>query len=565
MVKTTSLVLFALAVSLVAICTHSSRAEWIENGIPICTDTGLQQDLQLAAVAGGGAVIVYEDDRDDIGDIYVQRLSSGGIVSWATDGVPVCSAGDHQYSPQIIADGSGGAIITWADQRSGLADIYAQRISAAGAMLWDVNGVAICDTSMSQDGPQLVSDGSGGAIITWHDYRSTVDAGIFAQRVDPNGNVLWTSSGVTICRETGNQLDPQIISDGAGGAIITWTDYRYGNDDIFAARVDADGTPLWTTNGVPICTAMGGQEDPQIISDGAEGAIFTWMDYRSGAYDIYANRVDGTGTPLWTADGVAICTAASKQEDPKLVSDGAGGAIITWEDYRGSVWDVGIYTQRVDTNGTPMWIADGVILCDEWGNQEDPQIVSDDAGGAVIVWHDFRGDLADIYEQRVDASGTPQWTTNGVALCIEEGNQVSPQVTPDGAGGAISAWVDRRVAPSQNDIYAQRVTHDGEVAPVVSVEELPPGKVSLELQAIPNPAVSAGAEIRFSLEEAGHCRLRIFDSSGRLVRELPYTRRPVGKHSLHWDCRDGRGRRVAPGTYFYQVEVNGRKAAQRAL
>ena len=104
------------------------------------------------------------------------------------------------------------------------------------------------------------------------------------------------------------------------------------------------------TVNVPICTAANDQESPQLVSDGAGGAIIAWEDWRSGAY-IYAQRVDANGTVLWTTNGVPICTAEDGQRYPKLVSDGTGGAIITWWDSRSShLGD--IYAQRIDSNGT---------------------------------------------------------------------------------------------------------------------------------------------------------------------------------------------------------------------
>ncbi|MGD1047558.1 MAG: hypothetical protein ABR899_02250, partial [Candidatus Krumholzibacteriaceae bacterium] len=34
----------------------------------------------------------------------------------------------------------------------------------------------------------------------------------------------------------------------------------------------------------------------------------------------------------WVQDGVALCTAPANQQSPQITSDGAGGAIVTWED-----------------------------------------------------------------------------------------------------------------------------------------------------------------------------------------------------------------------------------------
>src|SRR5712664_2056878 len=136
-----------------------------------------------------------------------------------------------------------------------------------------------------------------------------------------------------MCRSAPHK--PAITSDGAGGAIVTWYDNRSGNWDIYAQRVNAEGVPQWTADGVALCTAANNQFDPTIASDGAGGAIVTWNDFRSGSgFDIYAQRVNAAGVPQWTVDGVALCTATNDQWRPMIAPDGAGGAIVTWYDLR---------------------------------------------------------------------------------------------------------------------------------------------------------------------------------------------------------------------------------------
>ncbi len=171
--------------------------------------------------------------------------------------MPICTADASQYRPTIVSDGSGGAIITWNDGRSGSYDIYAQRVNADGDVQWMLNGVAISAALKSQYNPKIVSDGSGGAIITWTDMRrGSYNYDIYAQRVNTNGNVQWMPDGVFISREQ----FATIVADGSGGAIITWGGYEIYN--IYAQRVDADGNFLWTPNdGVAICTASGKQRD----------------------------------------------------------------------------------------------------------------------------------------------------------------------------------------------------------------------------------------------------------------------------------------------------------------
>lgn len=98
-----------------------------------------------------------------------------------------------------------------------------------------------------------------------------------------------------------------------------------------------------------LCAAAGDQIYPQAVPDGADGAIVTWHDYRSGTnYDIYAQRVlvSGAVDPAWPADGRALSAASGSQYRPQLVPDGAGGAVVAWQDLRGGA-SHDIYAQRV--------------------------------------------------------------------------------------------------------------------------------------------------------------------------------------------------------------------------
>ena len=283
--------------------------------------------------------------------LTVDLIAAFGTPPWQDDGVPVSVANSAQKYPQIVSDGSEGAIVTWGDWRdygTNSRDAYAQRVGADGNARWATDGVSVCVDSSGQYYYQIASDGLGGAIVTWGDRRSgSGNDDIYAQRVDDNGNALWQADGVSLCVAADYQSLPQIASDESGGAIVTWQDRRSGggNYDIYAQRVYLDGT-VWYTDGISICVAADRQRYPQIAPDGSGGAIVTWQDGRSGTDDnIYAQRVDSGGNAVWQADGVRACGAADDQTDPYLVYDGAEGAIVTWWDYRGSATD--IYVQRV--------------------------------------------------------------------------------------------------------------------------------------------------------------------------------------------------------------------------
>ncbi len=457
-------VLAASALMLVLLPSVRVSASWQVDGNPISVATGNQSLPQIISDGAGGAIIAWADNRGGNYDIYAQRVNASGAVQWAENGVVLCTTTGDQYSPNLVSDGAGGAIVTWED--FGLY-VYAQRVNASGAVQWPTGGVVLGTTSSYQENSQIISDGAGGAIITWQGRSSANNNEIYAQRVNASGAVQWTADGVVLCAATGDQEHPAIASDGAGGAIVTWDDGR-GNRNIYAQRVNASGAVQWTADGVVLCAATGDQEHPAITSDGAGGAIAAWMDSRViGAWDIYAQRVDASGAVQWIANGAAICTAADNQGFAAIASDGAGGAIVAWNDLRsGSRGD--IYTQCVDASGAVQWAADGVALCTAAWDQGLPAIVSDGAGGAIVTWEDARSDdpvYYHIYAQWVGASGAVQWAADGVALCTAEGDQMLPAIASDGVGGAIVTWGDARNGSC--DIYAQRVCTG--VAPVATL------------------------------------------------------------------------------------------------
>ncbi len=462
------------------------RAQWKLNGAPVCTAAGYQQAGGIVSDGSGGMIIAWQDSRSGTYDIYVQRVDGFGVPEWTANGVAICAASNNQVDPLMVSDGLGGAVVIWKDYRSGTSyDIYAQRVDASGITQWTYNGVALCTAGNDQGYASIASDGAGGAIAVWQDYRSGAGYDIYAQGVDVTGAPRWTTNGVAVCTATGNQNAPVVASDGSGNAIIAWADPRSGTNDIYAQRVTSSGVAAWTTNGVAVCTATNVQNTPAILPDGAAGAIVTWGDYRYSISSIFAQRLAVSGVSLWATNGVAVCTASNGQYAPRMVEDGNGGAIITWYDVRNA--DEDIYAQRVDASGTPQWTENGVPVCTSTAAQREPELVSDGAGGAIIGWRDFRGSTAtDVYAQRVDALGAAQWGYNGVSVSSASGNEAGQILVEDGTGGAIIAWQDSRSGAAH--IYAQRVEgtygYWGHPEPVVtSVADIPNdqgGKVAVD-------------------------------------------------------------------------------------
>ncbi len=390
---------------------------------------------KVARDGHGGGYIVWPDDRAGNGqaDIYIQRFNVNGDTYFGGAGSPVCTAANSQIDPKIIYGGLDRCITTWLDGRNGGGSlvVYANRVSGDATLLWGSDGVPISSGGGYCGVVNLAPDGSGGAIMTWQETRAGINSHIFAQRVDSLGNTLWTTYGVEICSEASIQYSPLISSDGAGGAIIAWHDNRGTDHDIYSQSIDSSGVVQWATDGVLLCSAAGNQQVEGIASDGDGGAVVVWIDLRGGDEDIYARRIDSSGTPLWAADGVPVAALPGRQYHSSTATDGAGGVYVTYEDWGMPIVDTDISVQRIDADGNVRFTSSGLPICAAAGWQFYPEICPDGFGGSLITWEDYRSGLdRDIYAMRINGNGRTGY--------YPYASITSAADVPDDQGGSIS-------------------------------------------------------------------------------------------------------------------------------
>lgn len=542
--------------------------------VAVCVSPGNQQEPRIVGDGGGGAFVLWLDDRSGTHwEIRLQHVLSTGAIDarWPPEGVTVCDTSSEQLWPTMIADGAGGVIVAWSDVRDGLhTDVFAQHVLDSGVRdpSFPPDGYAVCAANSHQNMPVLVPDLAGGAIIAWQDHRS--DPAIYAQRLLFAGaaDPAWPPGGRVLCSAPGFRGSPAIAEDGAGGAFVTWLDYRGSSPDLYAQRVLASGAlaPGWPAEGIPVCTATEFQAPPVLVSDGAGGAFATWEDSRHGGSnrDIYSQHIlsGGVVDPSWPVDGLAVCTAPGRQGRPLCVVGDSGGVLIVWEDERNGLPD--LFAQRVLSNGAidAAWPVNGLPLVTEPGFQHSATVVNDGTGGAVVAWADTRSQDDRIYATRVMAAGAtdPGWPYGGAVLSTAAYGRTLPSCVMAGTGGVIVTWQDWRNGQDY-DIYAQRVALTGQLGPV-SVPRPDPASVAALSVPQPNP-FGAGVSFRFAIPRAGAVELAIFDAHGRRVRSLLKASSPAGEWTQYWDGRDDAGDDVQPGLYFARLEASGASRVMR--
>ena len=560
---------FLLAGCLIAAPAH---AQWTPNGVPLTTAPRDQDGPIITTDGAGGAIVVWGDARDYSTrntDLYAQRVTADGLIApgWLADGVPVCTDSARQDQIRIAADGAGGAYVVWFDTRNYAAsqsDVYIQRLTPTGAIApgWVLNGNPVCTVVGDVFLPKVASDGTGGAFVVWEDFRrgslyTRDQADLYAQRITPEGKPApgWPVDGLQVCTASGDRTAVNVLADEAGGLFIDWSDARNlasSRYDIYGLRITGQGEVAqgWAVDGVPICTAPSYQSYSGLVSDDAGGFIVAWLDARTAHpndvypidfIDIYAQRVTSSGSiaPGWPVNGIPICTAPQLQQDHEVISDGAGGAIVVWSDYRDRyVTGSDLYAQRVLASGqiAPDWPVNGVALRRGPGFELGSTAVADGMGGALVAMEITTPYDDDLYVQHVTAAGAiaPGWDPDGEPLCTAPEPQYSPTAVADGKMGMIVAWQDGRT--TQYDVYAQRVGGDIATPTLISLVSAAaePGRVVLTWSAgatRPSAAVAYRREASSDWAPLGAPRedgdgLLVFEdhavSAGRYAYRLGY-------------------------------------------
>jgi hypothetical protein len=410
----------------------------------------------------------------------------------------------------LAPDGSGGFYVLWTDSRNYLTtedDLFMQRILASGDIApgWPLAGLVICDTVRDQRGLDLISDGVGGAIATWNDFRSQAagtSSDLYAQRVRPDGSITpgWQRQGSPVTRAPDIQWSlerPGLASDGAEGAYCVWESHQFFTTpqrlDVGIQRLTGAGVPApgWPQDGRVLCSAFEHQRLPIVASDGAGGAFAAWIDYRNlpNEYERFRQgeafgtrvRADGSDAPGWTPGGQLLHSARGRPD--ALIPDGFGGVYVVLAFPTGDSQGESLFVaQRLTASGAPAlgWPAEGVTLCDALGRRNLGPSRSDGLGGLLTSW--VGGPGAEVYVTRLRPDGTrpPGWPEDGLVASSPAANpygEFKPSIAPDGVGGCYVAW--ERPGDTYHHSVIQHIAAVGAVAPGWPVDGITLPVVSL--------------------------------------------------------------------------------------
>lgn len=379
-------------------------------------------------------ILTYGYDR-----IRMSRFSEDGNLLMPLNGIEI---GPLDFgNVAMTGDGGTGAYIYYSTGNGWGAALMCNHVDAMGVPMWtewvsvaDANGLSYQFSGIGDD---------TGVTFVWQGTVSETGTNLYSRRLNPDGTFAWGGNTTNICVAPGTQADFSWMRSGSD-YYITWGDGRpgvIGYYGIYAQRFNQSGSVLWETDGVEIADLNTYAPYPRVIQSPEGDLYFTHLSTTAG-YVI--QKVTPDGVVMWDADGEQItipAVAPNAWERAEFVS---GNNLL-------SVWVVGlqaggtdgIYMNRI-ADFTPVTYVDEIIeACGSYQYNDvtytESGMYEIDLGENTILNLDLT--ILQPTNSEIVTSACNEYTLNGTEY-TESGTYTQTLTNSAGCDSTITLYLD---------------------------------------------------------------------------------------------------------------------------
>lgn len=352
----------------------------VDLGVTASSESFSQLQQSAAVLPGGGFATTWREGPSETATVRLQFVRANGDVVFPDGGLAL-TTGDGGIDTVVTPHASSGAFVAY--QRainSGSNGIQVQWIDGDGVRRWTIEGVPAFgppQPSRHYRSPQVLAHPDGGAFVCATENRFAFDTPVRCQRISADGVPMWTAGGLVVGGIPGWRVLPKLVADDNGGVLVFWVNKRVHNDTtedpvlVEGQHFDASGTRLWGANALLVRT----KNLPEVgyhtysefaaVADGAGGAVVAFDDYHGEpprALDVYAQRITADGSLPW-GTGLPVAIGPVQQQLDSLTAVRDGGAILASVEFDDDDRSA-VRLYRIGADGAPRWGATGVWLAD---------------------------------------------------------------------------------------------------------------------------------------------------------------------------------------------------------
>ncbi len=516
-------------------------------------DAGVLEERNFPALAFRltGVNAIWTDYRNGNADIFLQRLDPTFLRVAPNLLLNDDQSGSQQYSPDLSWLPQGANAIVWQDCKNDAGDIYLQRISLAGSPIGLATRLNDDAGNSLQAAPRIGTSTNGAMVAVWEDNRTATGiAGrnIFAQRVASNGSMTGANLIVNSDGTSAPKSQPDIAVGNDGSFKIAWADERSGKKQIYIQRYNTSGIPDGANQLVADVPSASGSFAPHVGTRSDGSFVVTFLSIIGSNQTLYFQRFNSTGLPVGDMHMLDIDTTQVKVLDGDIFVHDFKGSFYIAAILSTSTGDV-IKWYRYGFNGN-LELANIQVSDVTGANFADVRTNGDIDDGIVVSWSDQRSGIRRGYFQVMREDG------NHIGINTPMSSFASPVLEQQPVavlnnGFVFGTWIDNRNLGRGFDVFLNHSQYTS--TDVGGTEATLPKQFDLE-QNYPNP-FNPETVIRYSLRASEPVKLTVLNTLGQQVRTLVDDYQVAGTHTVTWDGRSSEGTSVASGIYFYRLQA----------
>ncbi|HNX00452.1 MAG TPA: T9SS type A sorting domain-containing protein [Candidatus Cloacimonadota bacterium] len=305
---------------------------WGENGLNISGPQSISQIMPCITYQDGAYYFAWIrfDNKDDPNSAIMGQKVVNGQLQWSADCVHISDPDRWVYEVNMV---SSGRYFTWTEYDDSGMRLKVQHLTPEGiaAPGWPQYGRNVDDYEAynSQYEP-LISSDEEGVYLSWLDNRSAVSYQLYAQKISANGQVMWNPNSIVVFDQSTELFQRlQILSDNQ--ILFCWSIESQPASGLLSKIYDhagtmiADNTPFLGTPNVSYFDDLSGCR----FDNG--GYLFTVVT-NSGESILHNLYMADNGILIGSANGSLIHTPFPFIRSSNIVSHGEN-AYIAWAEY----------------------------------------------------------------------------------------------------------------------------------------------------------------------------------------------------------------------------------------
>ena len=237
------------------------------------------QAAPAAAASDSEFAVVWIDGRDGAPRLYGQRLSPAGLRIGANRPVLAVEPADPAFAVDIAWDGGSGYWICYAEGASADQRLWLQHVGSDLAPTAPPTQVAP-GVPGARSAPSVGASPDGRVEVAWLGLGSEGYGHVYHQAFGPGFGAL---AAIPIEAEAGRPASVPSLAVSGSGSVVSWSERGpLGDWSVWMQRFTG-GAPASPVMRVDQDLSASDQLDPGVGFDGAGRALIVWTDFRSVA------------------------------------------------------------------------------------------------------------------------------------------------------------------------------------------------------------------------------------------------------------------------------------------